>query len=173
MLIVKTLPRHEAYVFEPLYRLLNTINIPIKSDKQNNSRRGFGTHRSMTFGIVSQRYRGFVGISAPSMRHTSVFNELLRLASVIAPDFAFTTIHVNKNVVCPHHTDSTNIGESMLVSFGEYDGCELLVENVEYDTKYRPVIFNGSKLEHWNNNTLVGSKYSLVYFTSPVCKPTL
>jgi hypothetical protein len=74
---------------------------------------------------------------------------------------------VNKNVVCPAHKDAKNVGRSMLVSFGPYTGCELRVEGVQFDTRHTPHIFDGSTLEHWNEPTLEGTKYSLVYYTTP------
>jgi hypothetical protein len=54
------------------------------------------------------------------------------------------------------------------VSFGEYTGCELVVDGDVYDARNRGVIFDGSKIEHWNVPTLSGTKYSLVYFR-PQC----
>ena len=165
---VRILPKYPAPLFDKLYRMLNAINIPIKSESQRNTRRGFGTHRSTTFGIVRRRYDGQLALSAPSVRWPAIYAELVALGASLDADFAFTSIHVNKNVVCPPHLDAKNVGESMIVSFGDYDGCELVVDGVVYDTKYHPHIFNGSLLQHHNNDTLIGTKYSLVYFN--VCK---
>jgi hypothetical protein len=67
-------------------------------------------------------------------------------------------------VVCPKHYDSKNVGESMLVSFGDYTGCNIVIEGIVYDAKHTPVIFNGSKREHWNTDNLTGNKYSLVFY---------
>lgn len=78
--------------------------------------------------------------------------------------FKFTSIHVNKNVTCPKHKDSKNIGSSMLLSFGNYTGSKIIIENIVYDAYYNPIIFDGSKLEHWNTDDLQGTKYSLVFF---------
>ena len=52
----------------------------------------------------------------------------------------------------------------MLLSFGDYTGCKIIIGNQEYDADCKPLIFDGSKLEHHNTNDLIGTKYSLVYF---------
>jgi hypothetical protein len=52
----------------------------------------------------------------------------------------------------------------MLVSFGDYTGCKIIIDNIEYDANCNPVIFDGSKIEHWNTDDLEGTKYSLVFF---------
>jgi hypothetical protein len=163
---VHILDRVDPSVFDPLFGMLNKINVPLKSAENNNSRKGFSKHRSMTFGIVKVRYSGTVGISRPSLQYPAIYAEMRRLAHLIAPDFAFSSIHLNKNVVCPLHKDDNNVGQSLLVSFGDYTGCELVVGDQVLDTKHRPVIFDGSRLEHMNLPTLVGTKYSLVFFNT-------
>ena len=158
--------RVDPAVFDRLYDMLNKINVPLKSAENNNSRKGFSKHRSMTFGIVKVRYSGTVGLSRPSVHYPEVYAEIRRIAHAIAPDFSYSSIHLNKNVVCPPHKDDNNVGKSMIVSFGEYAGCELVVGGQVVDAKYRPVIFDGSKIEHRNLPTLVGTKYSLVFFNT-------
>lgn len=53
----------------------------------------------------------------------------------------------------------------MLVSFGDYSGCKIVVEGDAYDSFYTPIIFNGANLEHWNTNDLQGEKFSLVFYS--------
>ena len=163
---VRLLERVDPSVFDPLFHMLNRINVPLKSTENNNSRKGFSKHRSMTFGIVKVRYSGTIGLSRPSIQHPAIYDEMRRIAQRIAPDFPFSSIHLNKNVVCPPHKDDNNIGPSMIVSFGDYEGCELVVGGRVVDTKYRPIIFDGSRVEHMNIPTLVGTKYSLVFFNT-------
>ena len=88
----------------------------------------------------------------------------MKLGQSISPPFEFKTIQVNHNLVCPKHYDSNNVGESILISFGDYQGCNIVVNGVVYDAKYTPVRFNGALLEHWNTDDLIGNKYSLVFF---------
>ena len=54
---------------------------------------------------------------------------------------------------------------SLLVSFGEYTGCNIVVNEKKYDANCRPVVFNGALHEHYNTDDLEGTKYSLVYFS--------
>jgi hypothetical protein len=160
----ETLP---AEFFEPLHQLVKKIKIKPKSLTSN--RRGFPErHRAITFGITRGRFNGITGVSHFSKKYPEIYAEIIRIGRRICP-FEFTSIHLNNNVVCPPHYDSKNVGESLLVSFGDYEGCKIVIrgENTQhevYDAKYTPLIFNGSLLEHWNTNDLIGNKYSLVYF---------
>jgi hypothetical protein len=147
--------------FDELYDMLNNIKLPIV--KGSRSRRGFPPHRKMNFGMTRERYSGVIGLSTQSIKHPEIFNELLRIGDLIC-DFPYTSIHVNHNVICPKHKDEKNNGDSVIVSFGEYTGCKLIVEGVTYNTNCHPIQFNGSIMEHYNTNDLVGNKYSLVFY---------
>jgi hypothetical protein len=153
-------PDISDYIY--LEELLNSINIPLTS--KTSTRRGFGRHRKATFGLVRQRNTGRIEQSAFSKKYPHIYDELVKLGRDVF-DFEFTSIHVNKDVVCPPHKDENNVGDSLIVSFGNYEGCKLIIEGEEFDTKYNPVIFNGSEKEHWNTDDLVGTKYSIVYYT--------
>jgi len=153
-------------LFEPLYQLLKNITFPLRDAKRNNSRHGFPKHRCLTFGIVKRRFKGIITNSVSNAKYPNVYNELLNLATQLNPDFKFNSIHINHNLVCPKHKDRKNIGNSMIVSIGDYTGCKLVVNDEICDTHYSPVIFNGSLLEHYNTNDLVGNKYSIVYYNS-------
>jgi hypothetical protein len=74
-------------------------------------------------------------------------------------------VQVNIDCVCGQHRDKTNVGNSYLISGGDYTGGELMVENVEMDCRYAPLIFNGSQLTHWNKAILSGHKWTLVFFS--------
>lgn len=153
--------------FARIHSMLEGITLRLLTERGRTSRRGFGTHRAATFGDVRTRSGTRVSLSHASKVHPDIHAELFALGAALAPEFAFTSVHVNKNVVCPPHKDANNVGRSMLVSFGEYEGCGLVVEGRPYDTRHTPHIFDGSRLEHWNSPTLVGTKYSLVYYTTP------
>jgi hypothetical protein len=43
----------------------------------------------MTFGIVKVRYSGTIGLSRPSIQHPAIYDEMRRLAHLIAPDFPY------------------------------------------------------------------------------------
>ena len=144
-----------------LYELMSRINVPKKSIKSN--RRGFPErHRGMVMGISRGRLNGVTGLSYYSKKHPVLMGELNRIGTLLGLDF--TSIQVNKNVVCPKHRDSKNIGESVIFSIGNYSGCKLVVEGVEVETKHRAVSFNGSLCEHWNTDDLVGDRWSFIFF---------
>ena len=147
--------------FAELERLLKKKCIPKKNS--TNSRRNFGDHRSVTYGLTKGRFNKNIGLSYYSLRNPEIFEEIVKIGEKYCP-FAFTSIHLNHNVTCPRHKDSGNIGDSMIVSFGEYSGGNLVIEGDVYDAKYNPIIFNGAEKEHWNTDDLQGNKYSLVYF---------
>jgi hypothetical protein len=97
-----------------------------------------------------------------SVKYPEIYKELQRIGDEIG--FKYNSIQVNRNLVCPSHIDKTNVGDSMLISFGDYKGCNIVINGVEYNAYHHPTIFNGSQLEHSNTPLLEGTKYSLVYF---------
>lgn len=147
--------------FEKLENMLNRITIPLTS--KTNNRRGFPKHRRAIFGLVKQRYTGKIDISRFSKKYPEINNELFRIGKDVLK-FNFTSIYINKDVICPAHKDEKNIGESLIISIGKYEGCKLVIEGQEFNSHYNPVIFNGSEKEHWTTDDLVGSKFSLIYF---------
>lgn len=156
------LPKIEPNELSILYGMLEDINI-IKKTITNN-RRGFPLgHKSATFGYVRGRYNGKYDLSQYTKKYPHIYQELLRIGNIFCP-FEFSAIHINKNVICPPHKDSKNIGKSMLLSFGDYTGCNIIIDGKKYDANCNPLIFDGSELEHYNTDDLVGTKYSLVFF---------
>lgn len=169
--MVVELPKVEASELSILYFMLENISIRPRGEKSN--RRGFPlNHRSATFGYTRARYGTrkngkLYDLSYYSLKYPEVYDELLRIGNLICP-FEFNSIHVNKNVICPPHKDSNNVGVSLLISFGEYTGCNIIIEENKYDTNCNPIIFDGSSLCHYNTNDLEGNKYSLVYFNNTI-----
>ena len=78
-------------------------------------------------------------------------------------DFDFDGVQINRNVLCPPHKDTKNIGDSLLIGFGEYEGGETLIEGVKHDIYHTPVIFNGYEKEH-SVCQFEGERYSVVLF---------
>lgn len=144
-----------------LYDLLDSVVIPFK--RGLNNRRGFPIHRAVSYGYIRNRYTGIYGLSAASVKNPEIYNELLKLGNSICP-FQFNSIHVNHNVVCPPHHDAKNQGKSLLISFGDYEGCNLVINGKEYNTNCTPIMFDGSSLEHYNTPLISGNKYSIVFF---------
>jgi len=148
--------------FAHLEKMLTQIIIPRKS--KSNNRKGFPIgHRSMTLGKTRGRFNGVIGLSYYSKKFPELWNEIKRLGDLIVP-FQWKSCHLNHNVVCPKHKDTGNTNMSCIISFGDYTGCDLIVEGVKQHTRYTPYVFNGVKNEHYNTDDLVGNKYSLVFF---------
>ena len=71
---------------------------------------------------------------------------------------------MNHNLVCPPHRDKNNKTESILVSFGDYEGGLIVIEGTEYNAYHTPIQFDGATQEHWNTE-IKGNKYSLVFYS--------
>jgi hypothetical protein len=154
-------PKESPELFSKLYSMLSSINIPKKS--LSNSRLGFGKQRICIFGKVRQRWSGKICNSAFTEKYPEIFEEIKKIGDKICP-FPYTSINLNHNVICPPHCDAKNQGKSTLVSFGEYTGCNIIVGGKEYNTNCQPICFDGSLIEHYNTDDLVGNKYSLVFY---------
>jgi len=145
-----------------LEQMLSYIKIPRKTS--TNNRRGFPSgHRAITFGETRGRFNAITGLSYYSKKYPDIWNEVKRLGDIIVP-FPWKSAHLNNNVVCPPHKDTNNQTQSCIISFGDYTGCDLMIEGVKHCTRYTPCIFNGVEKEHYNTNDLIGNKYSLVFF---------
>ena len=156
-------PEISAEELAELYCMLNCITVRQVSSKP---RGGFGTHRSMTFGLTRHRYKGReLRKSWATVKYPQIHDEVFRLGKLICPH-PFTSVHLNHNVTCPPHVDGNNNGISTVISFGEYTGGVLVVEGVHCNAFCRPVTFDGNCLTHWNAPDLKGNKYSLVFFNS-------
>ena len=153
-------------VFDDLYKLLESIKIPVK--RGNSNRRGFPIHQAVVFGITRQRFTGKVKESRYTELHPAIWQEIQRVGSIINPEFKYNSVYVNQNVITPPHKDSKNVGKSLLVSFGDYTGCNIVIEGEIYDAKYNPVVFDGAACLHLNTDDLVGTKYSLVFFNTAI-----
>jgi hypothetical protein len=174
-IVLKSIPANSPIVLnavdpsneyiQTIYSLLENITIPMNKNKSGRART-FGDHRAMTLGFVKARVSRIYGLSRYSKMYPELYQAIKQFGETICP-FEFTSIHVNHNVVCTSHLDSENIGNSMIVSFGDYKGCNLEIKNWrEYNTNCQPIIFNGSKHFHWNTPLESGNKYSFVFFNS-------
>ena len=96
----------------------------------------------------------------------NIFKEFAKL---YLNNFDYDQVQMNKNYTIPRHIDSKNVGESVLVAFGDYsEGGLTCVEYenkiVTYDPREKPVKFNGSKYYHYVTEHKGGDRYSLVFF---------
>ena len=158
--MIQVLPSIDRQEFAELERLLAKQKIPTQ---QAGNRFEFPKFRAMTFGLTRYRTDRFISCAKSNEKYPELFEELLRIGHKYCP-IPFTSVYINNNVVCPKHFDRGNAGLSMIISLGDYTGCNLVIENEIYDAKYTPIVFDGTKLEHYNTDDLVGNKYSLIFF---------
>ena len=166
------LPELDTSAFKPLIDHLSKNNIPI-----NKYRKAVGIGRSQCFGMVRKRSMA-PDLSRCSWMDAKLHYLLMKFAlSYLPPGFTFTSIQVNESYTCSVHTDKHNQGESYIVAFGPYTGGELVLKegvDKEYNIKHRPLLFNGSTIEHYTKE-FMGRRWSLVYHTlvSPVKFPMI
>jgi hypothetical protein len=125
--------------------------------------RGKSKGRRNTFGWTNwmMKYVKPPHKCANNRKYGLLFLALKRLGDAIVP-FAYDSITVNQNNVCPPHRDKGNLGASMIVTGGDYDGGSFVMEGQEIDTKYKPLVFDGHR-EHWNN-PFTGTRWSIIFF---------
>lgn len=145
-----------------LLEKLEKTKIILNKNKQGRAR-SFGEHRSFTLGYVQARISRKIDLSYYTKKNMELYNLILELGKKIVP-FEFDAIHVNHNVVCPPHKDKNNNGESVIISLGNYEGCNLIIGDKEYDTRLKPLMFDGANITHYNTPLISGNKYSLVFF---------
>jgi len=151
-------------IYDEVTKLLNTTTIPLTRRKNISST----SVRSMTLGLIHKQFTKYRGLSKATEQHPDLYNALLRLATAINPDHIFSTITINKNVVCSKHKDSKNNGTTLIVGIGSYEGGELVtidndIETV-HDIKYKPMYFNGYLTEHYNL-PFTGDRWSLMFYS--------
>jgi len=147
--------------YDKIYSMLKLITL-YKRVKRNN-RLGFPEHRGAVFGVIKPRFKSKPELSLYSRKYPKIYEELQKIGKEICP-FEFKIIQVNHNLVCPPHKDKANSSRSILVSFGEYTGGEIVIEGTKYNAYHTPIEFDGCKLEHWNE-PIEGNKYSLIFFS--------
>lgn len=99
-----------------------------------------------------------------------VFNEYRDL---YFPGFIFTDITINYMppgaMMAPHY-DRTNVGDSILVGFGDYTGGDTFIQNEDdrnytgWDIRRQTLKFNGAMRHHFVSSVSSGERYSLVFY---------
>lgn len=125
-----------------------------------------GPGRTQAFGIIKRwSYRPWV--SRNCWMRPELWETLLAFAAKHV-NIPWDAVQVNDSYQSAPHKDKGNYGDSYIISFGDYEGGELVidVEGTEQvvDTRLRGHHFNGSQHLHWNK-PMTGQKFSLVFFT--------
>ena len=102
-----------------------------------------------------------------------LFEKLKEIIKIVKPKFLYNGITINKNCVAIPHKDSNNIGNSIIVGIGNYEGGNLCIEDDEgrlynIPLKYNFLEFNGRNT-HYNTPITKGTKYSIIWFNNCIC----
>ena len=170
------LPEINPRVFDSIFSLLSKrkfkkCNAYIPGiQNQGNYRKNFPIHESMVHGYIINRPAIMMkwgkekyDLSRHTKAHPNIWEELKRIGDIICP-FPYSSCYVCHNTVAGKHLDNKNVGLSCIVSIGDYSGCNLVIEDKVHDARYKPIVFDGSKIEHWNTDDLVGNKYSMIFY---------
>jgi len=144
---------------------LNSIKFPysnrkITTDSDLDKPQGF------VLGLTKHRFKQTIHISKHTEKFFHLFELITQFVRSIAPKFEFTSIQVNKNVLCKPHKDVFNNGDSLIFGLGTYEnGGELVIESIPYDIKRKVLVFDGSKSLHWVNNWEFGDRYTITCYS--------
>ena len=123
--------------------------------------------RSHSFGVVYRRCLP-ADYSRQCWRRPYLYKLLLDFGSkhITIP---YTSITVNQNYKTGPHRDKGNVGQSIVVAFGDYEGGELVIqegpEEGTHDVKHKMIISDFSKATHYVK-PWTGNRYSLVFYTA-------
>lgn len=151
-----------------LEELLTRTEIPMNYDRgrvfngTHGSKTPAGKGRSVLFG--ENPFKKNNTLTRFTEAHPEIYQELLQLASKYVP-FPVNKFMLNKNYQTQPHYDPMNSSRSVIFSFGDYQGGELVVEGNVVDTFLTLVEMDGRTQLHWNNPITGGTKYSIVFFS--------
>jgi len=141
-----------------ILQILEKTKFPSKQRK-NLSDSNF---KSLTLGLIHRQFSRYKGYSIDTTNNEDLYFLLLKWAKTFT-DLTFTTISINKNVMCKPHKDAKNDGMTMIVGLGDYTGGELWIDNQTIDIHNRPYFFNGYAHLHYNLPHL-GTRYSIMFY---------
>lgn len=144
-------------LFKEVNRLLTSRLLPVIKYK------GKSKGRRNTFGWTNwmMKYARPPHWCSNNLKYSELYLALRHLGDAICP-FAYDSITVNQNNVCAPHKDKGNLGASMIITGGDYEGGSFMLEGEPIDTRYRPLVFDGHR-EHWNE-PFIGTRWSIIFF---------
>jgi hypothetical protein len=128
--------------------------------------------RTCNFGLVRSRRIGYTK-SRPSQKYPEIYNAIFKFGNhVCPPGMDITSITLNHGVKAKKHVDSFNVGDSVIVGIGDYDGGKLRVYDAgidsetytAYDIRDKPLMFNGAKYAH-ETEDFTGNRYTIIYYS--------
>ena len=152
--------------YDKLFEMLEGVTFKKRREVDSTNRRNFPDYRGACFGIIRPKFKtGGPRLSRDSKRFPHIHEEIFKIGKVLC-NFEFSSVQLNKCLVCPRHVDNRNgTGESLIVSLGDYTGGLLVIEGMgTFDTNRKAVTFDAKKLYHSNTEIESGTKYSLVFY---------
>lgn len=142
----------------------------------NHTRRAIAKGVSIIFGkVYSRRLKKYTD-STSCTNNPRLYELLKRLASEEVPNFPYTTVAVNKNVVTRPHVDKFNVGPTLILGLGSFKGGELVVQDKDFALSQNKWLYFWGKDMHFNRPLKRGSgdKYTITFFTllPPYASPT-
>jgi hypothetical protein len=124
--------------------------------------------RTTNFGFGKTR-SGFKPFAA-NKKHTELFKALVALGNTVVPkNWHYSAITLNVGVKAKKHTDTQNVGMSVIVGIGDYTDGGLYVFNPDGSNKTlidihdNPVMFNGAILPH-QTQPFKGDRYTIIFY---------
>ena len=99
-------------------------------------------------------------------------HKLMQLASMYIkeydPNFKYTSIQFAKCMHTPKHKDKNNVGDSVIVAFGDYTGGGLIMYDEEgnehiHDIYHKPLVFNANENYH-RTEDFIGTRFTITFF---------
>ena len=134
--------------------------------EDNHRRKAISSGQSMVFGTVYSSRLNKYTVSSQSHRNPVLFRLLQELAATEVPTFSYTTIVVNKNVVTNPHVDQYNVGPTLILGIGDFNGGALVVQKQTFDISNHKWLYFWGKDEHYNTPIKKGGdKITITLFT--------
>jgi hypothetical protein len=125
--------------------------------------------RTDTFGFGRTRTKGWVDFRS-NTKHPEIYKLLCEYGQHVVPSGVFfNCITLNQNVQAKKHIDSQNVGDSVIVGIGDYEGGKLRVYDASdvftaYDIKDHPLQFNGNTFAH-ETEPFTGTRWTIIYYS--------
>ncbi len=144
--------------------------------RNNHTRQAISQGSSIIFGKVYSRRLKKYTVSTSCTDNPRLYELLKALAAEEVPNFSYTTIAVNKNVVTRPHVDKYNIGPTLILGLGSFKGGDLVIRDKDFDLSQNKWLYFWGKDEHYNKPLKRSSdaKYTITLFTllPPYASPT-
>jgi len=164
---VLDLPYKPYNTHDHLLAYLENWSFPVNHSRKNISGDDPNGCLSITLGGINTRNakRGDLSLSQVSKKYPLLYKlATLYVNQIVPKSHNYTSITLNKNIVCLPHRDKNNTSSSYAFAIGDYEGGELVVEGQKHNIRYNPIIFNGGTQEHYSLPTTKGNRYSFIVY---------